>query len=97
MFCIDKALSFLYDVDNLKLAASWIEQGKITVNGVELKTNLTPEHKYAIVKSYTASKGFTAEQKSALKTKAFEGDTSDKAHQVQKTCEYSIPEAALKA
>jgi hypothetical protein len=26
-FCIDKALSFLYDEANLKLAASWIEAG----------------------------------------------------------------------
>ena len=61
MFCIDKALQFLYDEENLKLAASWIEHGKITVGGVELKTNLTPEHKYAIIKSYTASKHFSAE------------------------------------
>jgi hypothetical protein len=61
MFCIDKALQFLYDEENLKLAASWIENGKITIAGVELKSNLTPEHKYAIIKSYTSSKHFTAE------------------------------------
>ena len=64
----------------MKLAASWIENGKITIGGIELKTNLTPEHKYAIIKSYTSSKHFTTEQKSSLKAKAFEGDTSDKAH-----------------
>ena len=79
-FCIDKALSFLYDEENLKLAASWIEHGKISVGGVDLKTPLTPEHKYAIIKSYTSSKYFSLEQKTALRAKAFEGDTSDKAH-----------------
>jgi hypothetical protein len=31
-----------------------------------------------------------------LKAKTFEGDTSDKSHQVQKIVEYSLPEAALK-
>ena len=78
MFCIDKALQFLYDEENLKLAASWIENGKISINGVELKTALTPEHRYAIIKSYFSSKHFTVEQKNALKVKAFENDTSDK-------------------
>lgn len=81
-FCIDKALQFLYDEENLKLAASWIEHGKITVGGVELKTALTPEHRYAIIKSYTASKYFSNEQKTALRAKTFEDDTSDKGHQV---------------
>ena len=81
-FCIDKALQFLYDEENLKLAASWIEHGKINVGGIELKTALTPEHKYGIIKSYTASKYFSNEQKTALRVKTFEGDTSDKGHQV---------------
>jgi hypothetical protein len=70
----------LYDEENLKLAGSWIESGKITINGVELKTPLTPEHKYAIIKSYCTSKSFSVEQKNALKAKAFENDTSDKSH-----------------
>lgn len=60
-FCIDKALMFLYDEENLKLAASWIEAGKILINGDELKTPLTPEHRYAIIKSFTSSKYFTTE------------------------------------
>jgi len=51
----------LYDEENLKLAGSWIESGKITINGVELKTPLTPEHKYAIIKSYCTSKSFSVE------------------------------------
>lgn len=97
MFCIDKALQFLYDKENLELAASWIVNGKITVDGVELKNNLTPEHKYAIIKSYTSSIHFTLEQKSSLRAKTFEGDTSDKAHQVQRTCDFALPEAELKA
>jgi len=37
------------------------------------------------------------EQKNALKAKTFENDTSDKSHQVQKVCEYSLPDADLKA
>jgi hypothetical protein len=86
----------LYDEDNLKLVATWLEQGKIIVSGVELKTPLTPDHRYSIIKSYSASKHFTNEQKTALKAKAFEGDTSDKSHQVQKVVEYSLPDASLK-
>jgi hypothetical protein len=95
-FCIDKALTFLYDEENLRICASWIEAGKIVIEGTELKTPLTPDHRYSIIKTYTSSKHFTPEQKAALKTKAFEGDTSDKAHQVQKTVEFSHPDAALK-
>ena len=60
-------------------------------------TALTPEHKYSIIKSYTASKYFSNEQKITLRAKTFEGDTSDKGHQVQKTCEFSLPDADLKA
>jgi hypothetical protein len=58
-FCIDKALSFLYDESNLQLAASWIEAGKIVIEGTELKTPLTPDHKYSIIKSYSTSKYFS--------------------------------------
>ena len=64
---------------------------------MELKTTFTPEHRYAIIKSYCSSKHFSLEQKNALKSKAFENDTSDKSHQVQKVCEYSLPDSALKA
>ena len=80
MFCIDKALMFLYDQDNLKLAASWIQNGKITVEGESLLTVLTPEHRYAIIKSIYSSPYFTMEEKQTLKSKAFENDNSDKAH-----------------
>ena len=59
MFCIDKALSFLYDKENLIMAATWIENGNISIGGVELKTQLTPEHRYSIIKTYTSSKHFT--------------------------------------
>lgn len=78
MFCIDKALSFLYDESNLKLAASWIFNGKITIEGEDLQSTLTPEHKYSIARTYFASPFFTLEEKQALKAKAFEDDTSDK-------------------
>lgn len=95
-FCIDKALSFLYDETNLRLAASWIEAGHIAIDGTVLKTALTPEHRYAIAKSYCASRNFTPAEKQALREKAFAGDTSDKAHQVQTVCDHSLPDAALK-
>ena len=80
MFCIDKSLSFISD-DNLRLVSSWITDGKVTVDDQELDTKLTPDQKYAIIKSVFASRCFTDEEKQALRAKTFEGDTSDKAHQ----------------
>ena len=57
---------------------------------------MTPEHRYAVIKTIYSSKHFTIEEKQALKDKAFANDTSDKAHQVQSTCDYALPDAALK-
>jgi hypothetical protein len=70
----------MHDEENLKVASEWIMNGKITINGVDLKTSLTPEHRYEIIKLYCSSKFFTLGQKNALKVKAFENDISDKSH-----------------
>ena len=96
-FCIEKAISFIIDEENLKLCSSWINEGKIKVGGEELKCEFTPEHKYSIIKSYCASKAFTLDEKNALKAKVFENDTSDKAKNVQEVCESILPDADLKA
>ncbi len=61
-----------------------------------MKSTLTPEHKYSIIKSIYSSTYFTKEEKECLKAKAFEGDNSDKAHQVQKVCDFALPEPSLK-
>lgn len=82
MFCIEKALNFINDEKNLKLVASWIQNGKVTIDGVDLKSSLTPDHKYSIIKSIYGSTYFTIDEKKTLREKVFEGDTSDKAHQV---------------
>lgn len=79
MFLIDKGLTFIYDEENIKMAATWVENGKIIIYGEVLNTPLTPEHRYSIAISTTSSRYFTDEQKEAVRAKAFEGDTSDKA------------------
>jgi len=96
MFCIDKAISFVTEEAHLKLAASWIHENTIKIDGEELKCELTNEHKYAIVKSYYASPHFSLDEKKALKAKTFETDDSDNAKNVQKVCDWSLPEPALK-
>ena len=70
-FCIDKAVEFTAEQANLKVAADWINNGKITVDGDALNCELTKQQKYAIVKRYWASTDFTQEEKDALKAKVF--------------------------
>lgn len=77
-FCIEKALSFIIDQANLNTVANWVHSDKITYEGVELKSALTPDHKYQILSHYYASKDFSLDDKEKLKTKVFENDTSDK-------------------
>lgn len=96
IFCLDKSLSFIIDDENIRLAASWILEGAVTINGEVLSTPLTDDQKYAIVHLYYSSAAFTAEEKQALKEKAFAQDQSDKAHKAQQVNEYSLPDAALK-
>ena len=41
VFCIDKAVEFIAEQANLKMAADWINNGKITVDGDALNCELT--------------------------------------------------------
>jgi len=43
MFCLDKALGFMYDEENLKMAAIWIFTEKVDVLGDTLEDGLTNE------------------------------------------------------
>ncbi len=70
----------MHDEENLKFASEWTMNGKITINGVDLKMSLTPQHRYEIIKLHCSSKYFTLDQKIALKVKAFENDISDQSH-----------------
>jgi hypothetical protein len=45
MFCIDKAIAFVSEADHLKMAAEWIHNGKIVINGNQLNCQLTSNHK----------------------------------------------------
>jgi hypothetical protein len=45
---------------------------------------------------YYASPHFTNDQKKSLLNKALEGDLSDKAKNVAKVCEWSLPDPTLK-
>jgi hypothetical protein len=87
---------FLYDESNLRLAAAWINEGKILIDGLELGMPLTADQKYGILKTIHASKFFTLEEKQALLKKGLENDNSDKAHHTTKICESIYPDAALK-
>ena len=96
-FCIDKAITFISQKDNLKVAADWILSGKVLVEGEELQCELTQKQKYDIVKGYWASRDFTLDEKKAVRAKVFEKDESDAGLNVQKVLDYSLPDATLKA
>ena len=57
-FCVEKAIEFMGAKENLKVAADWILNGKVTVDGDALNCELTPQQKYTIVKKYWASTDF---------------------------------------
>jgi len=96
-FCLSKGIGFMIEAENLKAAYRWIMDGKIVIDGVELKSTLTHENKYDILQTVYCSKDFTLDEKTALKAKVFESDSSDKGARVQKICSYSLPDAELKA
>jgi len=77
-FCIDKGLQMLYNPELIKLASTWVLERKITIDGQDLKVNLTEDQKYAIIVKVWASQQFSQEQKDTLMAKAMEGDESDK-------------------
>ena len=95
-FCIDKAIFFIAQQDNLKTAADWILNGKVTVEGEELDCELTTPQRYDILKKYWASSDFTLDSKKELRAKVFENDNSDAGKNVQKVIEWSLPDQALK-
>jgi hypothetical protein len=63
MFCIDKAMSFVTEADHLRMTAEWIHSGKVVIDGHQLNCQLTPNHKYEILKAYFASPHFTHDEK----------------------------------
>ena len=80
----------------MKTAADWITNGKVTVDGEELKCDVTAKQKYDILKKYYASADFSLDEKKALRAKVFENDDSDAGKNVQKVLDYSLPDGALK-
>lgn len=41
MFCLDKALGFMYDKENLETAAQWILSNEIQIYGEDLEVDIT--------------------------------------------------------
>ena len=78
MFCLDKAFGFMYDKENLEIAAQWILSGEVSIDEEILETELTAEQKYALIEKVYASPYFDTDFKKELKEKVFEGDTTDK-------------------
>ena len=97
MFCLDKAFSFMFDEENLRMAAGWINSGKVEINGEDLEAKLTEDQKYTILQNFYSSPSFDTDTKKELKEKALASDNSDKASKVVKICEQSLPDAEQKA
>ena len=97
-FCLEAAIMFMFDTENLKQAAAWVNKdGEISIDGKVLAYKLTQEHNYQILQKVHASKDFNAEDRAAVKAKVFADDNSDKGNQVLKVAEYSLPDPDLKA
>lgn len=69
----------MFDDENLQMAASWIKNSSIEINGVKLEVEMTPDQKYSILKNYFSSRNINHDDKKALLEVALKGDTSDKA------------------
>ena len=82
MFCLDKAFGFMYDKENLEIAAQWILSGEVSIDEETLETELTAEKKYALIEKVYASPYFDTDFKKELKEKVFEGDTTDKGQNI---------------
>ena len=81
---------------DFEIWADWIFSGKVTVDGVELKSQLTNDQKYMIMQKYSACKDFSQEQKTKLIEKVMENDSSDKAIKAKQISELSTPTAEQK-
>mmetsp|Transcript_23446 Transcript_23446/g.36122 ORF Transcript_23446/g.36122 Transcript_23446/m.36122 type:complete len:210 (-) Transcript_23446:25-654(-) len=87
----------MYDEENLKMAAKWIESpDKLEIYGAPIEFELTPEQKYKFIENFYASSYFDSDTKKALKEKIFESDTSDKGKKVQLLCDQSLPDPEQK-
>lgn len=93
MFCLDKAFGFMYDKENLEIAAQWILTGEVHLFGEDLEAEITADQKYAIIEKFYASPHFDTDFKKELKEKVFEGDNSDKGQNIQLLCDQSLPAA----
>ena len=96
MFCLDKAFGFMYDKENLELAASWVMTGDVQINGESLEAEITVDQKYAIIEKLYSSPYFDTDFKKELKEKIFEGDESDKGKNTQLLCDQSLPDPEQK-
>lgn len=94
--CIEKAIAYISSKENLTVAAKWLEDEKVSVDGEELKCVLRPVFTYMIIKKYWASSDFSLEQKQALRDKLFAKDDSDAANECKKVIEWSLPDEKLK-
>jgi hypothetical protein len=59
--CIEKAIAYISSKELLTVAAKWLEDEKVSVDGEELKCVLRPMFTYMIMKKYWASSDFTLE------------------------------------
>ena len=87
MFCLDKAFGFMYDKENLELAAKWVMTGDVSINGENLEAEITIDQKYAIIEKIYCSANFNTDFKKELKEMIFEGDESDKCKNQQLLCD----------
>jgi len=92
LFCIDKAIEFMFDQENLTIAVGWITGGKIVITGETLDAELTPDQKYGILKSIYSSPLFDLEKKKELRELVFKDDKSDAGVKVQEACDHSLPD-----
>jgi len=92
LFCIDKAIEFMFDQENLNIACGWITGGKIVINGETLDVEVTEDQKYAILKSVYSSTHFELEKKKEIREIIFKDDKSDAGVKIQHVCDHSLPD-----
>lgn len=96
LFCIDKAIEFMFDQENLTIASGWITAGKIEISGETLDVEVTVDQKYAILKSIYASPLFELEKKKEIREIIFKEDKSDAGVKIQHLCDHSLPDPVEK-
>ena len=66
VFCVQSALQFFTEKEDLWLGSYWIRDGKIKIDGEDIDCELTNKHKYTIIKHFCASKDFDELEKEDL-------------------------------